>query len=564
MFFRKSKIARSYHNIMRYKQIIAVLIKHGFREFVDTSRLLQVFNLKRAHIKKAKKHKKYQQRKYHTHWRRIRLVLEELGPTFIKLGQFLSNRPDLIPSELCSELEKLLDNVPPFDGATALAILEFSLNQKKDDIFKKFNIEPFSSASISQVHEAYLKDESKVAVKIQRPAIKTKIDSDIEIMLHVAASIKKHVQGAEVIDPIGIVEEFRDGLYTELDFENEALNIEKFTKIFADNKDLAVPKVYKEYTSKNVLTMEYIDGIKFSEAEKYEFDHDLITSKLANLVLSQIFEYGYFHADPHSGNLIILDDDRICFIDFGLMGILPPKHKGALCDIIIGLVNHDPDRITKAMLRLSLNKEVENRSALEHQIFKLIEHYAYLPIEDINIGHFLRDLLKLLINNKLIIPSDIFLLLKTIISLEGTIRKIKPKFDMISHIEPFVKKMIYKSTSPTKIMRDIYDSGLDYAHLICELPGEIRELLDQIKNKTFKLQFEHKGLEPMLDKLDNITNRLSFSVITAALVIGSSLLLKTRVPPTIYGVSGIGILVFMFSALMGGLLLISIIRHGRM
>ncbi|MCP4177205.1 MAG: AarF/ABC1/UbiB kinase family protein [bacterium] len=470
----------------------------------------------------------------------------------------------MIPSELCAELEKLLDNVPPFEGSTAVTILEYSLDNKIDNIFKKFNIVPFSSASISQVHEAYLKDNTKVAVKIQRPAIKAKIDSDIAIMLHAAAAFKKHVQGAEVIDPVGIVEEFRDGLYNELDFENEALNIEKFTKMFADHKYLVVPKVYKDYSTKNVLTMEYMEGIKFSDYEKNNFDHDIITDRLADIVLSQIFVYGYFHADPHAGNLIIMEDNRVCLIDFGLMGILPPKHKGALCDIIVGLVNHDPDRITKAMIHLSLNKEVENRGALEYQIYKIIEHYAYLPFEDINISYFLRDILKLLIENKLALPSDMFLLLKTLISLEGTIRKIKPKFDMIAHIEPFVKKMLYNNSSPTKIMKDIYTSGLDYANLICELPGEIRELLDQIKNKTFKLQFEHKGLEPMLSKLDNITNRLSFSVITAALVIGSSLLLKTKVPPTIYGVSGIGILIFVFSALMGGLLLISIIRHGRM
>jgi ubiquinone biosynthesis protein len=558
MFFPKSKIARSYHNIIRYKQIIAVLIKHGFHEFVDTSRLIQAFKLKKFQFKKKP------QQKYHTRWRRIRLVLEELGPTFIKLGQFLSNRPDLIPNELCTELEKLLDDVPPFEGQTALAILEYSLGVKKDDIFKKFAIEPFSSASISQVHKAYLKDGTKVAVKIQRPAIRTKIDSDIAIMLHIAGSISKHVQGAEILNPISIVEEFRDGLYNELDFENEALNIEKFTKLFSENKNLSVPKVYKDYSSKTILTMEYMEGIKFSEYAKHDFDHDLITDRLADLVLSQIFEYGYFHADPHSGNLIIQEDNRICFIDFGLMGILPPKHKGALCDIIIGLVNHDPDRITKAMLHLSLNKEVESRNTLEYQVFKLIEHYAYLPFEDINIGHFLRDLLKLLVNNKLILPSDIFLLLKTLISLEGTIRKIKPKFDMISHVEPFVKKMMYNNASPGKIMKDIYASGLDYAHLLCELPSEIRELLDQIKNKTFKLQFEHKGLEPMLKKTDQISNRLSFAVVTASMVIGSSLLLKTKVPPTIYGVSGVGILVFIFSVLLGGVLLISIIRHGRM
>ena len=565
MFFKRGKISRGYHNLIRYKQIIAVLVRHGFHDFVENSNLLKSFNLKK---KLLGSHYAPPKSKTATtsHWQRVRLVLEELGPTFIKLGQFLSNRPDIVPSELCEELEKLLDAVPPFSGTRATMMLEKELKKPVDDVFKKFEKESFSAASVSQVHAGVLKNGKKVAVKIQRPDIRKVIDSDIEIMYHIAKMVKKHVEGADVIDPIEIVDEFKDGICNELDFENEALNIEKFYSQLKDQEDIKIPRVYKEYSTKTILCMEYIEGIKFSDIDpkNTKIDLDLITDKVADLVFLQIFEKGYFHADPHAANLLVNKKNQICFIDFGLMGLLPPKHKNALCDIIYGLVSHDPERITKAILKLSYNKEIKSRYLLEDQVFKIIEKYAYLPLEDINIGHFLRDLLQAIVANKLKIPPDIYLLLKALISVEGTVRKLKPKFDMIAHLEPFIKKLIYETTGPAAFFKEIYNTGIEYSKLLRELPGEARELFDQIKNKTLKMQFEHKGLEPILKKQDQITNRLAFSIITASMLIGSSLIIHARIPPLIYGISAIGLITFSFSVLMGGLLLLYIVKHGKM
>lgn len=559
--FRRTKIGRGYHNLLRARSIITVLIKHGFLDFVENSKMIQAMNLSRFSFRK---HHKEEFHKHLSHWERIRMVCEELGPTFVKLGQFLSNRPDLIPSELCAELEKLLDNVAPFRGELAEMIFEASTKSKISDVFAVFDVDPFSSASVSQVHKAKLKDGTKVAVKIQRPGIKAIIDSDLEIMMYLALSIKKHMTGVNAIDPVAIVNEFSDGIRQELDFSREALNIEKFSKIFAGEKELVVPKVYKECSTKDILTMRFIDGVKFSDYHGSAAEVKSICEKLASLVLRQIFEEGYFHADPHSGNIIITEDLKICFIDFGLMGLLPPKHKSALCDIILGLVNHDPELITRALISISHNKEVENRANIEHQAFKIMEQYAYLPIEDINIGHFLRDLLKLLVENKLLIPTDVFLLLKALISLEGTIRKIMPNFDMITHIEPFIRKLLYKNRSPYRMIRELIKSGLDYSKFIAELPSELRDILTQFKNKTLKIQFEHKGLEPLLEKHDKIVNRLSFSIITASMILGSAMLLNSKVPPLYHGLSLPGAIFFIFSAFMGMLLILSILRHGKM
>lgn len=560
--FRRTKLARSYHNFIRYKEIVGILLKHGFHDFVEHSKLIKSLQLRKYFFKEKLKERR--PKLPFTHYERIRLAVEELGPTFIKLGQFLSNRPDLIPSELCAEFEKLLEHAPPFSSEVAIRIFEKSLGVKIKDVFREFDRNPFSSASIAQVHVAKFKDGTKVAVKIERPGIKQVIESDLEIMSNLAVLLKKHITGTDAIDPISIVEEFDDDIHQELDFGKEILNIEKFSKVFAEEPDLVVPKVYKEYSNKEIITMEFIEGEKFSSYEATDEQINSICEKFANLVLKQIFETGYFHADPHAGNVIITPDQKICFIDFGLMGLLPPKHKSAMCEIIVGLVDHDPDITTRAIISLSFNKEVENRPALEHQAFKIMEHYGYLPIEDINIGHFLRDLLKLLVVNHLKIPTDIFLLLKALISLEGTVRKIKPNFDMISHVEPFVKRMLYRNRSPYSIIREFYKSSLDYSKLLSELPSEIRELLYQFKNKTFKLQFEHKGLDPLLDKHDKTMNRLSFSIVTASMLIGSSLMLKAHVPPIFEGLSLPGIVVFAFSILMGLLLFLTILRHEKM
>jgi ubiquinone biosynthesis protein len=565
MFLRRTKIGRSYRNMLRYKQIVTILIKHGFRDFVEHSNLLKKINFKDK-IFGTDKYQPKTKKIINSHWQRLRMVLEELGPTYIKLGQFLSNRPDIVPSELCNELEKLLDDVPPFSGNMAVMILEKELNASINDVFKHFTKKPFSAASISQVHEGILKNGKKVAVKIQRPGIKSIIDADIDIMYHMAKLIKKHVEGAEVIDPIDIVDEFKDGIIHELDFENEAINIDKFYIQFKDNDSIKVPAVYKEYSTKNVLCMEYMEGTKFTELDTTDknLDVDTITSQLADLVLMQIFEKGYFHADPHSANLLVCEDNKICFIDFGLMGLLPPKHKTSMCEMIFGLVHHNPERITRAIIRVSLNKEIENKNILENQVFKIIENYAYLPLEDINVGHFLRDLLNTIVANKLKIPADMYLLLKAMVSLEGTVRKIKPKFDMISHFEPYVKKLIYATSGPAAFLKAIYKSGFDYTTLLCELPAELRELFDQIKNKTMKIQFEHRGLEPLLDKGDQIINRVAFSIITASMMIGSALIIHARMPPLVAGVSLIGVITFLFSVFMGALLLIYIIKHGKM
>lgn len=562
--FIASKVHRGYKNVKRYQFIISVLIRHGFYDFVDHSNLLQFAHFRKRFLP-GRKHPKDERLKL-TRWQRIRCVLEELGPAFVKLGQFASNRPDLVPKNLCQELEGLLDSVAPFDGALAKEIIEKELGKPVEELFQDFDMKPLSSASISQVHKAILHDGTKVAVKIQRPNIKEMINTDLDIMIHLATLIEHFNETLSALHPVNIIEDFKQEIASELDFTNEASSIDRFTIFFKNYPNAHMPRIYKELSSPHVMTMEFIDGVKLAHVVDFpdKYNPTTITDTIADILLKQIFEMGYFHADPHSGNIIVKENNVVCLIDFGLVGTLPPKHKQYLSEIIMGLVTHDSDKITEAVINLSDNKEIENRTKLEYQIFKVVEHYVYIPLQDMNIAQFLNDLLKLIVDNKLRIPSDIYMLLKALISLEGTVRKIKPDFDMIKHISPFVKKLLYESANPLKLAKDLIGCGVKYTNLIKEIPNGIKELMDQLKNRNIKIQFEHKGLEPMLHKHDQISNRISYSIVTASMMISSSLLLHARIPPTIYETSILGVVAFIFALIMGSFLLISILRHGKM
>ncbi|MFA6567125.1 MAG: AarF/ABC1/UbiB kinase family protein [Victivallales bacterium] len=564
MLFHKRKSGWRHHQYKRYQTVVGVLIKHGFYDFVENSNLLRFVPFRHRYMPEGGLRDEEEKL---NHWKRIRLVLEELGPAYVKLGQFVSNRPDLLPQELCIELESLLDSVPPFDNSEAVKIIEKEFNVPINMVFKHFTETPFSSASIAQVHKATLHDGTKVAVKIQRPGIREVINADLEIMGEIAGLLEKYVSGMNVINPVGIVEEFKVCISEELDFINEADNIEKFTRKFGRDKRVCFPKVYKEYTTTRVLVMEMVEGeslVKIKEGGNPNYNLDLIATTLSDLLMDQIFEHGYFHGDPHQGNIIIRENNVICFVDFGQVGILSPRNRQVLREIIIGLVQRDPRRVANATMKLSTNSEIINREEFENRVFKIIDKYAGVTLHNLNLSKFFNDLFKLVISSKLMIPSDLYLLGKAITSLEGTLRKIKPDFNIIEHIEPFVRKMILENISPYNIFKDVYTSLSDYSELFRNLPGGFRDILNQFKNRNIKIQFEHKGLEPMLHKHDQISNRISFSIVSSSLIIGSSLIIHAKIPPMVFGISFLGLFTFIFALMMSVFLLISILRHGRM
>jgi len=478
----------------------------------------------------------------------------------------MSGRPDLLPNEFVVELEKLQSSVPPFSRREAEHLIEKELGKPVAELFREFVSEPIASASIAQIHKATLISGEEVAVKVQRPGIKRIIDVDIEIMFHIASLMEKYLAGMDIINPVAIVKEFEKAIKNEMDFTIEASNIERFGRIFSEDDSIYVPKVYREYSTQKILTMEFIDGIKVSDIDavrKAGYDTKIIAEKGANLVLKQIFEYGYFHSDPHPGNIMVLDDHVICFLDFGQMGVLPVKYREYLGDIIIGVTKKNAKQITKTLLRLADNEQRINTDELEVRVDALVERYAYLPLKEINMGQLLREIFNLILSYKLKMPSCIYLLLKALITIESVGRKLDPDFNMIKHTEPFAKKLLKERLSLRRFAKDVYSSASELSLLLRDFPAETREIIKQIKLGKMKIEFEHKGLEPMLNKHDQISNRISFSIVLSSLVIGSSLIILSDIPPRWYGISIIGIIGFLGAGIMGFWLLISILRHGK-
>lgn len=568
MLKRATMFRRRYKNLRRYRQIVGILLKYGFNEFVEAIRLLRFIPF-HSRISATLRGKGEASRLANlSRWERVRLALEDLGPAFVKLGQFCSNRDDILPKELCAELEKLLDTVPPFNGAEAVRIVETELGKPIDELFTRFEPEPAHSASIAQVHRAELPDGAKVAVKIQRPDITLQVSSDLDIISHIAALAERFINELRPLRPTAMVAEFRRVMTAELDFSNELNNIERFRKNFTGERRIHIPAVFRRHSSPRVLTMELIEGVKLADIiSSSNIDPrrtKLVANRLSDLVLRQVFEHRFFHADPHAGNIIIMPGEVVCLIDFGMVGVLSPKHKECLGDIVMGLVTNDYERITEALLALSEGADHHDSDKLERDVFKLVERHAYLPLEDINVGQCFNEILSLVVEHRLRIPTDLYLLLKSLIALEGNVKKLNPEFDMVGHLEPFVRKLVYDKFNPARMLSRAYRFGVKYSKFFGNLPTLVMDLADKLRRNEITVRFEHHGLEPMLRKHDQISNRISYAIVTAAMLVASALILHAKIPPLTGGVSFIGLGTFLFALVMGSVLLLSILRHGRM
>ena len=557
-------ISRTYRHINRYREIIAILVMYGFGEVLaklDLQKHLDfgkgfVLGKGAADIAAA------------SHWERVRMILEELGPTFVKFGQIMSTRPDMIPHELIPELEKLQDRVPPFSTEDAKQIIEEELGSSVGRIFKDFTDCPIAAASIAQVHKAVLPSGEEVAVKVQRPGIDRIIEVDLEIMLHLASLIKKHFSEELDWDPVGIVEEFTRVIRKEQDFRIEAAHIERFAENFQSDMTIHVPHAYRDFSSRKVLTMEFIGGIKVSEitrAKEHEYgiDPKVVAARGADLVLKQIFEHGFFHADPHPGNIQVLKDNVICFLDYGMMGTLSARHREDLADILLGIVNKDESKVTKTILKLSEYRQIVDDEKLKSDIAELIELYAYRPLKELEIGSLLHRIARVVEEHRLEGPRDFYLLAKALVTIESVGRELDPEFNAVKHAEPFAEKLIMERMSPRKLIEDFYLSALETHSLMRDLPSEARDILTLVKQGEAKIKFEHKGLDPMLKTLDQNNNRSVFAIVLASLVIGSALIVLSGVPPKWHEIPVIGIIGFLGAGLIGFWLLFSILRHGK-
>nr|QNO57178.1 protein kinase UbiB [Methanosarcinales archaeon ANME-1 ERB7] len=556
-------LTRKFKHLQRYIEIINILSKYGWG-----SELIAKLDFQSLFGDRFKFGKELAEISKLSAGERIRRAIEELGPTFVKFGQMLSTRPDLVPQELIEELEKLQDEVPTFPTEDAKRLIETELGGSIDSLFKEFPDSPFAAASMAQVYKAVLPEGEEVAIKVQRPGIADVIEIDLVIMQDYAKRLKKKQKDTIGIDPETLVSEFARAIKKELNFKIEAGNVAHFDSDYPDDPTIHVLKVYKKYSTEKILTMELIGGVKITDSiipevqEQFRIDPKLVASRALELVLKQIFEHGYFHADPHPGNIRVLEDSIICFLDFGMMGTLSARLREQLADILIGVVTQDERKLTRTIISLGQGGQSMNEAELESDIAELIKMYAFgTTLDDFDLGAFLGEISDLITAYDLKGPRDFYLLGKALSSIQGVCAEVDPDLNLMAQAKPYAEQLAMERLDPERAIKEISSSAMETSKLMLELPYTLNDLLTQVKRGEGKVKFEIFGLEPLLDSLERITDRLSFAVIMAAFLVASALISISTIP---YAVEGIELdTVFFFIALGIGIwLLISIVRRG--
>lgn len=549
------KTVRNYRNLQRLRQITSLLIKHGFGFLVNRLNLTEHLPLGRRLFER--------QFPDETLAVRLRLALEGLGTTFIKFGQLLSTRPDLIPQEFIEELKKLQDKVPPFSYPEVQELFRSEFKKNIGDIYRDFSVQPIASASIAQVHSAALRSGEKAAVKVRRPGIERAIKTDLDILGYIASLAEKHMPELKLYEPVNLVREFECIINGELDFTREGHNTDRFARNFAQDKTVHIPKVYWEFSRRTILTLERVEGIKINtlaELESAGLDRSIIAQNGANAVLKQVFIDGFFHGDPHPGNIRVLENNVIAFLDFGVVGILDEETKRGLTGLLLAMIRKDTAGIIDIFLNMGFITEEAAEPRLKHDLEDLMGKYYGLPLRQLETGKLIQELFHVVNRHKIRIPPDFVLMGKALITIEGIGRELDPGFNLSVQLRPFAQQLIRDNMGPSRLWNELTGILRDYAGLLKVLPRETRQILGKLREGKLKIEFEAQGLEHLTHTLDKVSNRIAFSMIIAALIIGSSLIMQTNKGILFWGYPVPGILGFLTAALMGIFLLISILR----
>ena len=542
--------------INRAREIISIIMAYGFRDIIAMTPILKI--IKNPIDKINIKYKGVDLRNF-SRGERIRMACEDLGTTFIKLGQILSNRNDILPKDITDELSKLQNHVKPFDEKEAINIIETELGKKIDEVFDSFDTKPKASASISQVHIGILKNGEKVAVKVKRPNIEENILEDIEVIIWLSNIIEKYNEEFALMQPQKLIAAFKSQLLQELDFNFEKNNTLKFARYFKDNKNIKIAKIYEEYSTKSILTMEYIDGVKISDIspDDERYDRKKLVSIGIDAVLEQIFMLGFFHADPHPGNLMALENNVLCFLDFGMIGFIPPNSKDAFSSLIMSISSADYLALSKSILDLCYHSEIKNIDEFNMAIFILVNKYIDMSLDNINIEDVFNELISIIRDFRLTLPSNIMLLMKSLIVLEGVARNLDKDVKLIEHIKPFAFRYVKEQIKPNNILKQAKKLIVDYSDILRELPADFGDLVSVMKKGSIKIQLEHKNLESLANTLDGLADRLSYSIVLASLIMASALIIASKMPPLFHGTSIVGMIGFVISAIMGFIMIIS-------
>jgi ubiquinone biosynthesis protein len=542
---------KSIRNVNRFRRIAWVLVKYGFDDIIDRLDLPGSFLVRRlARIKTPL-----------TTNERIRLVFQELGPTFIKFGQILSMRPDLVPGPLLKELKKLQDKVPPAPANPVRALLSRTLQRPPEEYFSEFDWRPLGSASLAQVYRARLAEgDLPVAVKIQRPGIRPLIYADLDILGFIAERLNEW-RNYELYNFPGLVEELRYSLIRELDFSREARNMKIFRKNLSFPELMYIPEVYEACTTPYVVTMELVEGTRLDQLQDPAVDRQTLARNGARIMLDQMLRHGYFHADPHLGNLLLMNDGRLCFLDWGMTGRITPDLRERLVELIKALIGKDSETVLRLVPYLSAEVPAGLRTArLERDLLDLIDAYHGFSLQEVQIGHLLLDLMSLLQEHRLRIRSDFALLGRALLSLEGLGQELYPAFNIVEEARPLLAELVRERWSVRRVSDSLQRQLRDLSDLLNDLPARLKAFFWKVDQGDLTLTFRHTGLQGLNDTLETISNRVTIGIIIAALIVASSMIITTGVEPLLFGFPALGVVGYLVSGLLGLGLIFNILR----
>lgn len=537
--------------IKRIKKLSDVLMKYGFEEILSRSELEK--RLPKRIVRRNRE--KIKDIKSRTIYERVRMALEEMGPAYVKFGQMLSNRNDILPEEMISELQKLQDKVEIQEVDIRKKLVE-ELNIIPEEYFQSIDEEPMASASIGQVFRAVLKNGEKVVLKVRRDNIDNVVETDLIIMKDMAKFLEKYDVNAKNMNLLYIVESFENMLKKELSLINERKNIERFENNFKENEHIHVPVVYKELSNNRILCMEFIEGIKITDKEKIEktgFNPKEIASLGLELYIKQVMKYGFFHADPHPGNIFLGKDGKLIFIDFGAMGTLYPYEIELLEELTLNFLQKDVKKMIATIKELALDYNISDEKRLERGFYDILSMVDGTSLEEINLVEIMERVKTLLSQNQVLLSEDVYLLVKGIGQIEGIGRHLNPQLNIMQEIGNNAQEIMVKRMSPKYILEKGMGKVGEFSENWLTLPSDLKRLLEKIQNNELKHRHELVGFE----NFQKITERLVMGLVVSSLIIGSSILVLANMPPHINGISVLGILGFVISGILGANMIMS-------
>lgn len=542
-------------HLPRYREVANILIKHGFGPVFD------LVTFKRFWSQKLHKNKEWSS---HNLPKRLRLVLEELGPTYIKLGQILSTRPDIMGAEYVRELEKLQNDVPPFPFDVLEKICaDEGINISKN--FTYFEEEPIAAASMAQVHKAILKTGEEVVVKVQRPNIEKVVETDLEILMELSRILEKRTSWGRLYKITEIVEELGEALRNELDFHKEARNADKFYHNFRKDRNVIIPKVFWEYSSQRVITLEYIEGIKVSDfigLKQAGYNTEHIAKNLVDALFKQIYDHGFFHADPHPGNIAISSGEKIVFYDFGQVGVIDDVLKEKGMYLVISMMRYDTYGVTRSLLDIGIGSQHVNQEEFRRDVSRLQQKYYGLPLAEIRVAEALGELVDLSVRYQMRLPAELSLVVKMLMTTESLVSQLDPQLSIVDIAEPYGRRLLARRFSPSRVKHNLENVIIDYAGLFKELPRELNNILTSIEEGELKIRMEHANLKRLTDRVDLLSNRLSVAIILASIIVGTSLVVDETGGTIFHGIPLVEI-GFVTGIILGLFLVYSILRSGK-